>query len=52
MMLHSRCVELLHDSVAAASAVKPANAKRTMIPDHAVGLPAQRTGLAIVFIVS
>lgn len=50
-MLHSRYVELLHDSVTAASAFKLANVKRAMLPDHAVGLPAQRTGLAIVFIV-
>jgi hypothetical protein len=48
-ILHSRCVgaPLLHDSAAAASALYLANAKRTMLPDHAVGLPTQRTGLAI-----
>jgi hypothetical protein len=45
----ARCVGVSHDSAAAASAAFLANANNRVLPDHVVGLPGHRTGLAIVF---
>jgi hypothetical protein len=44
-----RCVGVSHDSAAATSAAFLANANNRVLPDHVVGLPGHRTGLAIVF---